>query len=237
MKITVVDLETTGVTAADKVVEIATCDLVDDDVLLPWAVLVDPGIPIPPEISAIHHIIDGDVRGALPWSTALNLALAKAEPILAAHQSKFERMWLTDDAIGAGRSWICTYKGAIRIWPQAPSHSNQALRYWLKPKGLDREVASVAHRAGPDAYVTAFILRELLKYVTVEQLIEWSAEPALLPRITFGKHRGLAWAEAPRDYLQWVSKQDGMSEDAIHTAKHHLKESYIREAVAKKGGA
>ena len=30
---------------------------------------------------------------------------------------------------------ICTYKAALRVWPDAPSHSNGALRYWLEDQG------------------------------------------------------------------------------------------------------
>jgi hypothetical protein len=52
----------------------------------------------------------------------------------------------------------------------------------LRPKGLDPTVANMAHRALPDAYVTALILRELLDSATVEGLTAWTREPVLLPR-------------------------------------------------------
>ena len=90
-----------------------------------------------------------------------------------------------------GRPAICTYKAALRLWPEAPGHGNQVLRYWLRPKDLDPVIASPPHRALPDAYVTAFILRELLELATVEELIAWTGEPALLPRVTFGQYRGV----------------------------------------------
>ena len=110
-----------------------------------------------------------------------------------------------------------------RVWPEAPSHSNQALRYWLKPEGLDRKIASEAHRALPDAYVTAFTLRELLKRATFAELVAWSAEPALLPRVTFGKHKGAAWGAVPPDYLDWLLRQADMNEDVKFTARKALK--------------
>jgi exodeoxyribonuclease X len=53
--------------------------------------------------------------------------------------SSFERSFLErhfGDAI-----WVCTYKCALRIWPDLPSHGNQALRYHLgliNPFGIDR---------------------------------------------------------------------------------------------------
>ena len=31
----------------------------------------------------------------------------------------------------------------------------------------------------------------------------------LLKTVTFGKHKGTLWGEVPKDYLQWLAKQDG----------------------------
>ena len=55
--------------------------------------------------------------------------------------------------------------------------------------------------------VTANLLVEMLKVATVDQLVMWTMEPKLLPKMTFGKHRGSAWAEVPLDYLQWMTSQ------------------------------
>jgi exodeoxyribonuclease X len=52
-----------------------------------------------------------------------------------------------------------------------------------------------------DAYITAFIFCEILQQVLFEELIIWTTEPVLLPRVMFGKHRGSAWNEVPVDYL------------------------------------
>ena len=48
---------------------------------------------------------------------------------------------------------------------------------------------------GPDAYVTAHHLRDMLAEVSVEQLLEWSQEPGLLPRVPAGAARGRSWAD------------------------------------------
>jgi hypothetical protein len=69
------------------------------------------------------------------------------------------------------------------------------------------------------AYVTAYILMELLKVASVDEMIGWAQEPRLLPFIPFGKHRGLKWAEAPIDYLQWIISQDDMDPDIIWNAQ------------------
>jgi exodeoxyribonuclease X len=95
------------------------------------------------------------------------------------------------------------------------------LRYWLRPKGLDPVIASMPHRALPDAYVTAFILRELLELATVEELVAWTIEPVLLPRVTFGRYRGCRWDEVPVDYLECIAERSELGEEAKYTAGHH----------------
>lgn len=232
--IRVVDLETTGLAPPDAApCEVGAVDIREHCDLAPWKIdsvsyslLCNPSRPIPPEISAIHHIVDEDVSDAPFWPSVIEQVSARDDGMLspqvfAAHNAKFERQWFTDEVTG-GKPWICTYKCAVRLWPDAPSHGNQALRYWLKPNGLDREIAAVAHRAFPDAYVTAFLLLEMLKKESVETLIEWTSKPILLSTIRFGKHAGKKFAELPTDYLQWMTRQD-FDEDVAFTVKAELK--------------
>lgn len=226
--IRVVDLETTDVAPPSDgtagVCEIGFCDvqLIGEGwrVLGGEAVFVHPGCPIPPQASAIHQIVDDDVAEAETWPAA---ALSILEPCrdgmpitaFAAHKASFERQWL--DGL-VTKPWICTYKAALRLWPDAPAHGNQALRHWQGPHGLNRTVADIAHRAWPDAYVTAHLLRDMLNDgAQVEDLIRWTDEPALLKKIGFGKHRGALWSEVPIDYLAWVRLQD-FDEDVLFTA-------------------
>jgi len=215
-----IDVVSTGLLATDKLVEIGSADLVDGEVVGPSSRLCNPGVPIPPELSAIHHITDEDVADAPPWEQVLPLFLNDSVDAYAAHNRQFEAQWFTA-AILKNKPLVCTYRCALRIWTNSPSYSNQVLRYWLK-LDCDRSIARDVHRAGPDAYVTAFLLREELKHASVEQLIEWSNQPALLPRVMFGKYRGKLWTEVERSYLEWLLKQPDMNEDVKFTAKHHL---------------
>ena len=67
------------------------------------------------------------------------------------------------------------------------------LRYLRRPEGLDHDKGLPAHRALPDAYVTAHHLRDMLNTVSLEQLLEWSREPGLLRRVArTGASRGRA---------------------------------------------
>ncbi|WP_419730116.1 DNA polymerase III subunit epsilon [Lichenicola sp.] len=213
----VIDLETTGNSFTDGgVVEIGWQDLVPSADAEPrWqlagqpqAILIDPGHPISPATAAIHHIIDEDVAGAPRWQHAAPDILRGAPgPVplaLVAHRAAFEQRWC-GVALTGGLPWICTYKCALRIWPDAPSHSNQGLRYWRRPEGLDRAVGLPAHRAGPDAYVTAFHLRDMLVVASVEQLLAWSAEPALLVKVPYGRLRGRRFRDLPAEDLEQLS--------------------------------
>lgn len=225
MRIRCVDLETTGIDPAENAVcEVGWCDLVEGrfgwDIEEPRETLINPVRSIPPEVSAIHHIVDEDVQGKPFLGDVLDIFNDPAVDILAAHNAFFERGFITDGMTG-GKRWICSYKGALRKWPEAPSHNNQALRYWRKPEGLDRQLALVAHRAGPDAYVTAFHIRDLLKIATIDELVQWSGEPALLPTCFLKKHKNQPWATVPSDYMRWVLTTD-MDEDIKHTCRHHL---------------
>ena len=241
--IRVIDLETTGFTAPEhSPCEVAFCDLTTlrrDLAGAPtgWAIaegdaiLCNPGRPIPAESSAIHHITDADVEDNMRWSAALEMV--KSGPfwpinVFAAHNAKFEHQWITDD-LTDGAPWICTYKCALRLWPDAPGHSNQTLRYWRNPKNLDRAIAEKTHRAYPDAYVTAHLLRDMLQETTLEQLIQWTSEPALLPKIRHGDLRGQPWSEADESLLYWFLRKD-FDEDVKFTVRHELAR---REAAAK----
>lgn len=240
--ICLVDIETTGLTPPEAAVceigyqEIEACGKdaaggpTDWQIGIGDAVFVNPGHPIPAITSAIHHIVDEDVLEARPWEVVAPEIFAECPATIAyaAHNAKFERLFITEK--DTGKPWICTYKCALRQWPDAPSHSNQALRYYLKPEGLDREFANTAHRALPDAYVSAFTLIELLKHQSVETLIAWSNEPALLIRCHFGKHRGQLYSVIDSGMLRWILGKE-FDEDVHHTCRYHLEKRAKREAA------
>lgn len=220
MIIRVVDFETTGVAPPAEVIEVGTCDLVGP----PWEVQAPASRfcrsdLITAETRAIHHISPADVADYPPFSGVPMDGVVG----IAAHHANFEAQWI--DELPEGCYLICTYKGALRVWPDAPSHSNQVLRYWLEEQGLtspDPALCQPAHRAGPDAYATAWLLKALLAKVTGKELVAWTAEPALLPRITIGKERGKKWDEVDGGFLSWMTRQPGMDPDLVWNAKREI---------------
>ena len=227
--IRVIDFETTGLPTDEggaSLVETGFCDVRVDDGMaavigLPVSAYVNPGRPIPVIARAVHHIGDDDVAHAAVQEVALAAITPEAanQVIYAAHNADFERAFF-----GADARWICTYKVALRLWPDAPAHSNQVLRYHLS-LAVDAGLAQPVHRAGPDAYVTAFLLAHCINdgRASVDEMVRWSDGPALLPRIPFGKHRGSRWEDVPVDYLDWVANKSDLDRDAKANARHHLK--------------
>jgi len=228
VRLRVVDIETTGEAPPAEIIEFGRVDVADDGsdwrIKRPMARLYRPLGEIPPETMAVHHITPADFEPDTPVCTQDRLQQAvwggEHPDGLVAHNCQFEQLLIGNDVTGS-LPWICTYKVALRVWPEAPRHSNQVLRYW-RNLSLDRELAMPPHRAGPDAYVTAHILVDLLKFASVDQMIEWTKAPKFLPTIPFGKHRGLKWDEAPIDYLQWMVRQTDMDPDAIWWARDAL---------------
>lgn len=228
MRFRVIDIETTGLAPPAEIIEIGRVDVVIDGdsvrIEKPKARLYRPLHGIPPETMAVHHITEADFDADTPVCTEERLRLAvwagEKPDALVAHNSEFEQQFIPA-SVTADLPWICTLKVALRVWPDAPQHTNQVLRYW-RGLTLDAALAMPPHRAGPDAWVTAHLLADLAKAATVADMIDWSARPKQLPSIPFGKHRGLKWAEAPLDYLQWMVRQSDMNPDALACAQEEL---------------
>jgi len=212
-RVRVIDLETAGSGAHD-VCEIGWQDVVQHTDGL-WRVddergaqLVNPGHPISPETMAVHHILDAEVAGAPFWKDVAAEVLRPEGGVhaLAAHRAAFEQRYCTPRLTG-GAAWICTWKCALRLWPHLTSFSNQMLRYQRMPEGLVHEIGLPAHRAMPDAYVTAHHLRDMLNAASLEQLLAWSDEPGLLPRVPMGAERGKPWDRLGDEALRTLAQE------------------------------
>lgn len=236
--IQVVDTETTGLgregEEKPRVVEVASVNVVLGKrgwaIGVPITSLVNPGIPIPPESRAVHHISDEDVSDAPTFESALKKMDALLPDVRAAHNAEYDAQFFPEG------KWICTYRCAKHVWPDLPSHGNQTIRYsipGLNEKIINgtkaaRAMALPPHRALPDAWVTAHILLELLALRSPLELIELTAAPILLKTVRFGKHRGMEWSAVPRDYLSWILRQEAakpgdFDRDTVHTANHYWK--------------
>lgn len=232
--ISVIDFETDGEGPPAPVIETGRCDLIQGangwDIVPRDSALWHGPVRLDPKARAVHHISPLDLAGKPPFEPAAFIASLAADGaiIVAAHAWDIaEGKWLTPDVLGPIRP-LCTYKAALRVWPDAPSHSNGALRYWLEDEGLTKPqhaLTQPAHRAGPDAYMTAWLLKALLERVTAREMCGWTREPALLPRCPISEKQGWQgkkWSELDGGALQWITSKPDMGVDVKFCAQREL---------------
>jgi exodeoxyribonuclease X len=239
MKYIAVDTETTGMDPEkDKLVEIAAVPSKG----VHRSTLVNPGVKqIDFGAMAVHHITQDmvkDAPGPLDAIAAVGLADLDKTDTLVFHNAEFDRRFLPSNLLA--QPWICTYRCALHLVPNAESHSNGSLWYEL---GLDHpmpeDAGKMPHRALFDAIMTFDIVSHFIDKHFVESadadptkldigmalayLISLSTSPVVLSKCNFGKHRGQSWAEIPSDFMRWVLKQD-FDFDTRFTCQHWLTE-------------
>lgn len=220
----IIDFETTGIPehgVEHSVVEVALVDkrARDRQHVTCQSRLVCPTTPMDICSLAVHHITEEEARKGVSWEKAQECLLYhnKDEVIIyVAHNAKFEQQFFNPE----GSLWIDTYKVALKLYQDAPKHSNQVLKYYL---GIpDDNKFYPPHRALPDCFVTAEILMRMAEKLSFNDMIKISKEPPYYTTLTFGKHKGLKYEDAPFDYLQWIIKQNNMDDGVISAAKRAL---------------
>lgn len=223
----VLDVETTGLDPnVDRVVEIACVFTAPHMLGSTFCRLVNPGRPISPEASAVHHLVDADVADAQRLDLVVDpierdIRMRQAVPV--AHRAEFDSAFLPT----IPGPWLDTLRMARRYLPDSPQYGNQYLRYALKLE-VSREVP--AHRALGDALVTAALLRHLLngparadyKRLALPDFLTLQARPILLRTVGFGKYKGKPWADVPQSYLRWLlDNPQGDDRDQLYTVRKY----------------
>lgn len=220
MKIAAIDLETTGEDAEkDVACEVGVVFLEDGAPTRRYHTLIHPGKrEIHPIASACHHLTKETFKTnpSIKIKKKFWKELLKGQDYLVAHNAEFDSKFLPYKKI----PWICTYRCALFLYPDAPKHSLQALRYWLSlkpslPAGLH------PHRALYDAICLSELVMKMLDFKSADELYTISSQPMLLTKVRFGKHRDTPYSEVPKDYLHWILKQD-FDEDVKFTARYYL---------------
>lgn len=202
----VLDTETTGLDPGeDKVVDISLVEVSRNGIRPLFHTLIHPQREIPAVASAVHHITLEDVADKPTFDEVLPTVMHHLEDaVLVAHNARFDRAMIPE----TGRPWICSYRLARHLWPDAPAFGNQVLRYWL---GL-RINAEAAHTATGDTLVTANVFWHQLAYYRahvaktndVAELIEYALSPIPIEVMPFGKHKGERLDHIPLSYFDWA---------------------------------
>lgn len=194
-----VDTETTGLDAArDRIVQVGAVLLERGRIAAAsFDRLVDPGVPIPPASTAIHHITNAMVRNeprfGEVWADFARFAGAR---ILIGYSIGFDLAVLAQEAGRAGLDWhkprsLCVRLLAATANPRLPDYSLEALASWLGVSAEGR------HSALGDARMAAAIFVALLPHLAergIRTLAE--AERAVLGLTEqLENHHRAGWAE------------------------------------------
>jgi exodeoxyribonuclease X len=219
------DTETTGTDEDDRLCQIAfktEAGLIVNE-------LFNPGKPISIEAMGINHITNEMVKDkpefkhGVAWKKLQEL-LDDENNIIVAHNAKFDVGMLRKEDIHPQKT-ICTYKLARFLDKKGkiPEYNLQYLRYYL-----NMNIDASPHDALGDILVLEALFKRIHAKVngiygadSVDKMIELTNNPILLPRMPFGKHKGVRFEKVPVDYLQWLSGTD-LDEDMAYTVKHHI---------------
>lgn len=218
------DTETTGIKAdKDRIIEIAAYD---PTLNRHFQSLINPGCPIPPEATAIHHITNEMVASASSFAEvgAEFVQFCEGDVILIAHnndsfdlhflRSEFERHKLQMP------SWkfLDSLKWARRYRPDLPRHTLQFLR---EIYGI---AANNAHRALDDVLVLQQIFQFLIDDLSIENVYDLLNRPRTIQHMPFGKHQGQPLSQIPRPYVQWLASSGAFDK----SENQELKDSFQR---------
>jgi DNA polymerase-3 subunit epsilon len=150
-----VDVETTGIDANTCAVVEVACQIVEAGrVMATFESLVDPGMPIPDYVTAIHGIDDAMVAGKPRLRDLKRTLLHHCRgAVIVAHNAAFDRRFLP---FLAALPSACSYRLAAKVVPEAPNHKNQTLRTFF---GIDDPALTGrrSHRALADVIVTRHV--------------------------------------------------------------------------------
>ncbi len=147
----IIDTETTGMTAtADRITEIAILRVIDGELVEEWSSLVNPECSIPAEIQTLTGITNAMVRAAPKFhEIAHEIHRRLHEHVFVAHNARFDYGFIKNEFRRVDMPFtaevLCTVRLSRRLYPDAASHSLDALR--------DRHhlVTAGRHRALGDA--------------------------------------------------------------------------------------
>jgi DNA polymerase-3 subunit epsilon len=177
MPVALIDLETTGRDASvDRVVEVGIVIGRGGEIVARHDWLINPGIPIPAEASAVHKIVDADVKDSPRFETVANeIAAALADSIPAAYNAAFDKAFITNEFARAGHRAVpgVTVAPFLRrdvdwfdplVWAREvhKQERSRALGDMATLLGIRLENA---HRASDDAEAALMVLYALAKDV------------------------------------------------------------------------
>lgn len=198
------DTETTGVRSEkDRIIEIAAYDPVNN---LTFEKLINPGIPIPADATAIHHITNEMVANSPSFAVIgqeFN-EFCQGDVVLIAHNNDtFDQLFLNNEyarhQIEMPKwKFLDSLKWARRYRRDLPRHTLQFLRECYDIP------ANNAHRALDDVVVLHKVFTYMTDDISIEQIFSLINKPRKIQHMPFGKYQGHPLKNIPKDYVQWL---------------------------------
>lgn len=217
------DTETTGIRAdKERIIEIAAYDPIGDRT---FERLVNPGIPIPAEASAIHHITD-DMVADKPSFEIIGKEFVEfcgEGAVLVAHNNDaFDVHFLRNEFARNDLAWptwkfFDTLKWARRYRPDLPRHTLQFLRE------MYAIAANNAHRALDDVIVLYQVFTAMVDDLSIEKAVSLLTRTAEIKNMPFGKHQGTPLKDLPKDYVRWLYTSGALDKEDNKQLKETLK--------------
>ena len=204
---TILDTETASLHSG--VVELALLHIDTElNVLGEFHTKVNPERPIEPGAFAVHGISDADVADA---PTLAQIPERSLVTHAVAHNYPFDSRMLKG-RLNAEAS-LCTLSLSRQYLKGTANHKLENLKREL---GLPDQKS---HSALGDVYTTLDLLRHLLPLtgVPLDTLFKRAAQPKMIHRMTFGKHKGLLISQVPADYRSWLLGQENLDKDLRYT--------------------
>lgn len=229
------DTETTGISAEkDRVIELAAYDPVKEK---SFVQLINPGCPIPPEASAVHHITDEMVVSEPGFNdiTERFVEFCEGETVLIAHNNDgFDIHFLRKEFQRCDKEmpdwkFLDSLKWARRYRPDLPRHSLQFLR---EVYGFP---ANNAHRALDDVIILHKVFQSMVDDLSMEKIMELMSVSKAVTRMPFGKHQGKPLDKVPKDYVSWLSKSGAFDKEGNEELKASFEKiGFLKTATASK---
>ena len=224
------DLETTGVNITkDRIVEISYIKVFPNGQELEKTIRVNPGMPIPPEATAIHHITDEDVKDKpLFKDIAKDLShVFEGCDIAGFNSNRFDIPLLMEEFLRAGVNFDISKRKFIDI--QTIFHKMEQRTLVAAYKFYCNKDLNDAHSASADTRATYEVLKaQLDRYSSLENDVDYLSKFSsqnrnvdLAGRIVlndqnvevfnFGKYKGQPVEEVLRrdiGYFGWMMQGD-----------------------------
>lgn len=224
------DLETTGINILeDRIIELAAVKLMPDGERISKTIRVNPGMPIPPEATAVHHISDADVADLPPFrSYAKAVAKFFADCDIAGFNSnRFDVPLLDQELQRAGVDFDFSDVKFIDV--QSIFHKKEPRTLVAAYKFYCNKDLNEAHSAAADTNATVdVLLAQMDHYQDLPEDIEALSEFARMGNtvdfvgrlvyddqkrevINFGKHKGRLAEDVLREepsYYAWIIRGD-----------------------------